>query len=156
MLSPLERDHILSTCVCFSKHAFTLPWLALEFFPAQSHGTSLGCPSQELAWDPRHYHVLTPHFPATSFQRILINLSLVYRFASHWVPSAPRYEEPEFHWTLRQAVQFQSEDCGFKSHSKKGSLLQRAEVVHSVSRILIYKRNLVITVWGMNGQRVSE
>ena len=35
MLSPLERDHILSTCVCFSKHAFTLLWLALEFFPSQ-------------------------------------------------------------------------------------------------------------------------
>ena len=60
-------------CLSLSKPAFSLLWLALEFFPAWSPGPSLGGPFQGLTWDTGHDHPLEPHFPTTVW--IVLNLS---------------------------------------------------------------------------------
>ena len=52
-------------CTLQDKSAFTLLWLTLEFFPAQSRGPSLGSPSQVLTQDLGHDHPLQLHFPTT-------------------------------------------------------------------------------------------
>ena len=48
-----------------NKPAFTLLWLALEFFPMRDQGPSLGGLSQELARDLGHDHSFAPPSPAT-------------------------------------------------------------------------------------------
>lgn len=62
--------------MCIS--AFPLLWLTLQCFPAWTQGPSLGGLFQELTWDLGQDHPLVPYFPATSLQRILINLLLTY------------------------------------------------------------------------------
>ena len=48
-------------CVSLNKPAFILLWLALELFPTQGQGSSLGSPSQVLSQDLGHDHPLIPH-----------------------------------------------------------------------------------------------
>ena len=62
-------------CSCLNKHAFTLLWLTVEFFPAWNQGPTLGSQSQGLL---RSWDMTLPSCPSSScnnMKKMSINLS---------------------------------------------------------------------------------
>ena len=91
MLLPFEMHHVLSM-ECVSLLLLYLSLLLNSFLHSESQGSSLG-----TLLRLGHDHPLVPHIPATSLQRILINLILTYHFGSRRIPSVLRHEELELH-----------------------------------------------------------
>jgi len=113
ILGTLTWEDLHSICgVCFSQDcshllrwtAFCLwnVYLCFHFIMARSWILSCMEPKTSTGQPipgphPGPDHLLTPHFPATSLQRISINLHLAYHLASYWIPYVLRYKEPEVH-----------------------------------------------------------
>ena len=92
----------------------TYSLLLNPFLPEARDPHSLACPrNSSKTWMSD-----LSHFPATSLQRILINILLTYHFASCWIPSVLRHKEPELQYVWRQVVWFLLEECSFKFHPR--------------------------------------
>ena len=74
---------VYGICISLNETAFTLLWLTLEFFPAQSQRSTLGGLSQGLAWDlgydhpPGSYIFLQQDLEYSSHSPTLLNINIL-------------------------------------------------------------------------------